>query len=504
MRLTYTDRTFIFECDYSERETPKRAGFFFSTDLRKWCTYKIGSAARLRDYADHAAREKIDASMIRVSLWRGRVPYPKGLKPYTFQLEAARFALARNKSYLALDPGLGKTIVAALIINALAEDSPTTHAVILCPPFLVLNFRAELEKWCLPEVAKKVTVVPDSLIPRAEVRRDVMAAVFGDDAVLIVDEAHRYKSGDAKRTQALLGGDRPSYGDGALLDCFNRVVFLSGTPMPNRPMELYSILSTCAPEVIGYRDKFSYGTYFCAGYQNRFGWDFTGASNTDELFSALKDQFMLRVRKDDVLKDLPPKTEELVFLGENVPPKIAALEKQVLAKLSPDDDYSHLAENGHVATYRRELGLLKARHAVGFLKELLAETDESILIFAHHTAVIEQLQKDLTRWKPLVIKGDTPHAARFESVARFQTDKSRRVLIGNIQAMGVGFTLTKATRVAMVEASWVPAENAQAGDRAHRVGQKDHVLVQYFVFKNSIDRKVIESNLRKMKLTETL
>ncbi len=78
------------------------------------------------------------------------------------------------------------------------------------------------------------------------------------------------------------------------------------------------------------------------------------------------------------------------------------------------------------------------------------------------------------------------------------------MLIGNYLAMGIGFTLTKATRGLFVEFSWVPGENEQAGDRMHRIGQTGSVHIQYMVYKNSIDKKVIEALLRKRKATNII
>jgi SNF2 family DNA or RNA helicase len=110
---------------------------------------------------------------------------------------------------------------------------------------------------------------------------------------------------------------------------------------------------------------------------------------------------------------------------------------------------------------------------------------------------VDHLTKGLAKYKPLVITGAVPKAKRNELVHRFQTTKENRVFILNQEAGGVGFTLTKANLVFQVEPNWVPGLNDQATDRADRIGQTRVVHERYLVFRNSMDRVVLESNLTK-------
>src|SRR5690606_36049177 len=125
------------------------------------------------------------------------------------------------------------------------------------------------------------------------------------------------------------------------------------------------------------------------------------------------------------------------------------------------------------------------------------ETHENILLFAIHKATVAGLAEKLKEYKPLVITGDVHEDKRQDLVNTFQASKAHRVFNGNIQACGVGFTLTKATRVLFVEFSWVDGDNQQASDRAHRIGQNQSVLVQYVVLKDSFDRTHMEVLLKK-------
>jgi len=435
--------------------------------------------------------------------WSGEVAAPPGLAAMPFQLRAARWALTRKHSYLALDPGLGKTICAALIINALGSSH---RFVYFAPPFLVLNTANEFAKWCPGVVVHiwgetpappdaSVLIVPDSLLYDPFGARESLRQIFkrvGPRGVLFVDESHRYKTDTARRTRAV-------FGPRGFYRYFSKVVCLSGTPMPNRPMELFTIASALVPEAIDYRNKHRFGMKYCAGYHDGFGYDYTGASNVEDLGARLKASFMLRLRTEDVLPELPPLLEELVLIGDKLPAEVAAVERAVLSAFSPLDLMKTIAPNGHVSTYRRLLGSAKVKPAAEYIKGLLNDTDEAVLVFAEHVDCVARLEKELAKFNPVVITGSVPKDERQKRVDQFQRDDTRRVFIGNVKACGVGFTLTKATRVVFVEFSWPPGDNEQAAKRAHRIGTTSRVLIQYLIFKNSIDRVIMESNLAKRK-----
>jgi SWI/SNF-related matrix-associated actin-dependent regulator 1 of chromatin subfamily A len=497
--LTHDGKRFLFRCQFDERHLPKSAGFEWRDDL-KWHTVSALVAARLREYATGEVRRKLNRYLIEVSSWPKPLPEPPaGLKLLPHQVDAAKFALSRNRSYLGLDPGLGKTIVAATVARALGAP-----VVYVSPPFLVRNVEAEFRKWA-PEV--RLMVVPDTQLVKEQVFSAVTLRGAESGAVLIVDEAHRFKNPEAKRTQYLLGGK----GQPGIVSFFSRQIFMSGTPMPNRPMELYPILARVAPETVDGMSMFDYGRRFCAGHKNQWGWDFSGASNLTELRSRVihpDGPFMLRLKKN--LLDLPPKTEEVFVISADMSPRLAKLDRglgarygdvedlikaRIAAKAGKDDDELHLG------TYRRLLGLEKVQPIVQYIESLLEETDENILVFAYHKEVIAQLSTALRAHKHAVITGETPTGDRQAIVERFQKS-SDRILIGNYLAMGVGFTLTKATRGIFVEYSWVPGENEQAGDRMHRIGQKGSVLVQYVVYENSVDKAVIETLMKKRRFLQ--
>lgn len=522
-RVVFKDGVFICKTSYEERAVPRDAGFRWHYDKKIWYTSHYSVAARLRELADQSAKDELDKHVIAVSPWTERLPEPPApLKLLEFQREAAIFALSRNRSYLGLDPGLGKTIVAASIARAIKRAA----FVYICPPFLVSNTQNEFEKWApelkttniKTECVSDVLIVPDSIIARPEIRESIASYVDGADTrVLFIDEAHRYKNDTAQRTQSMFGKDKKTKGEiTGIVDFFTNVVCMSGTPMPSRPLELYPVLSKLAPETIDHMNKFQYARKFCAAYKNEYGfWDFSGASNMPELRRRTihpEGSFMLRIKKE-VLK-LPPITEEVFVISEDMGPSVSKLDRKLHAQFKDVEDVMkhQIAkaeglghENDlHLMTYRRLLGLEKVDAACDIVKSILEETEESVLIFGLHKDVIAKLTSKLFDYKPLVITGDVPVQLRQTIVKEFQENKDHRVFIGNIHACGVGFTLTKATRVVFVEFDWVPGTNDQARDRAYRIGTSAAVHCQYLVFRESVDKAVIESLLMKRKTIDQM
>lgn len=530
---------FVFLCSFEERNIPSGAGFTWHPEQKVWFTKNQKVAARLSKHAkgDDLKKELVSFLPAPDSPFTGPLQIPEGLSLLPYQEEDVRWILGRlaagKNAYEGLPPGGGKTIIAAVVAATLKN----TRMVYVCPPHLVRNTQAEFQKWA-PELNTRrydayllgtdahVLIVPDSMISKKACRKMVLDFLHPaqGEILFFVDEAHRFKNPKSSRTSALLGLEREEKSAiSGLIHKEERVVYLSGTPNPNgRPMELFPILNHSAPETIDHMGFFKFGLKYCAAFQNNFGWNFSGASNVSELASRIKP--FLRIRDKSVL-NLPPKIEETVILAEDLPPVIVEMERHILAKFNANDltrnmlgaiqgmqraidtgeKYAELFEDAlHLMTYRRLLGEAKVPLAVEFIKNVLEDDHSPILIFAQHVAVIKKLQETLRHFEPIVITGETPMARRHDLVKEFQENSARRVFIGNIQAAGTGITLTRAERVIMVEFDWVPGINEQASDRAHRIGTKNSVLVQYLAFPNSIDVSVLEENLRKRKIISQL
>lgn len=484
-------------------------------DTLQWVTRNPGKALGLRRFADLSAERKFKKTFITDLAPPESIPFPDSLMPKTFQLESAWHALTRTPSFIADQAGLGKTITSCLCMNATPGKT-----LIICPPFLKYNWASEIEKWVDgwhrqikgvlvsiiedgkalardPSWDADVVILPDSLISKKLARTMVAERSW---RWLFVDEVHRYKEADTQRTKALLGEeDEPGVTDFA-----ERVVLLSGTPIPNgRPIELWPILTSLAPEAIAHRSLQEFGKEFCAGKRiTRFegkravvNWDFRGHSNLKKLREELRSKFMIRHLKHDVLKELGPKTRKIVFLDEAG--KLKPLEAAVLANHSLEDLMGEKSELGDIARYRREVGEAKLEPAAEYISDLLEGSNDKLVVFAHHIDVVEGLKRELKRFHPLSIRGGMTGKEKALRASHFQKNEKHRVIIGNMDAMGVGLTLTQAPGCVVVEPSWVPGINEQAEDRVHRMTQKENVYVRYLVLRNSLDERVLRSVLGK-------
>jgi SWI/SNF-related matrix-associated actin-dependent regulator 1 of chromatin subfamily A len=490
--------------------------------INGWFTTKITSAFLMREHADDRAKNILNKSFIQHTPNKKVLVIPNGLKLLPHQPGTVRYALSRNRSYLALDPGLGKTPIAALITQAM-----NAATIYICPPFLALNTLEEFQKWN-PKmsieilgshdwIVPDVLIIPDSIISHPHTREYIR---FFNPKVIIVDEAHRYKELTAKRSKALFGYvDRRKQNSivPGIVDAreLQKLIYMSGTPVPNRPLELFPVLHKSAPEYIDFDSKDSFGMKYCGGFYNGHGFDYKGA-NEKEL-TKLRNRFVSKDDKDDKgfmlrlhkeLLGLPPLLEELVILGDEMNPELKNLDKSVTKRLGKDMMKAVIAatrkqneDELHISTYRRLLGMHKVEPSFKYINSILEETEENLLVFAYHKDVIKSLAEKLKAFRPLVITGDTPKEKRHAIIKEYQSSKERRLILGNIDAMGVGYTITKANRCIGVEWSWVPGVNRQIIDRVHRYGLKHSLLAQFLAFRNSLDITMYNTNERKKKVT---
>jgi SNF2 family DNA or RNA helicase len=133
--------------------------------------------------------------------------------------------------------------------------------------------------------------------------------------------------------------------------------------------------------------------------------------------------------------------------------------------------------------------------AVKYIKELLDEVDK-VLVFTHHIDVSKNMKKALKAFNPVMVIGETKD--KQGAVDTFQLDHSCRVLIGSTAA-GVGFNMTAASEVVLMEPSYVPSMNEQQIDRAHRIGQKCKVNIHYLVIEGTLGSKILSKSLSKQR-----
>lgn len=526
--LSYLNFKFYFKAQ-SQEETRNalRAGLKFDCTTLRWVTRDFNKAQLLRGYADRSAERKLKRYFITDLRPPKFLSYPDHLAPRSWQIKSAWHALTRTPSYIADEAGLGKTATAIIAVN-----SSPGKTLIVCPPYLRYNWLKELQEWCSvghylkhdtfylwpPTIeiiehagssfSRNISILPDSLLTNKEIQIKLFAAF--PFKWLIVDEAHRYKTEDAQRTLALLG-DKDHDG---LTDLAERTVLLSGTPFPNgRPIELYPVLSCIAPESILHRSAEEYWKEFCGGRSTtRYEGgrplvhrDLQGSSNLRQLRRELRRKFMVRHLKKNCLKELGPKTRQIIFLDEPGT-HIQPLEKHLLTHYSLEELIGEDYTLGDIATYRREVGEVKQQAALAIIKDKLKDIapDEKIVVSAYHVEIVDFLHKHLKEYGALKIRGGMTAEEKQAVVSVFQGNDTYRVIVGNTLSMGLGNTLTKASYLISVEPEWTHGTNEQMEDRIHRISQDKHVYCIYLVLRNSLDERMLHRALGKEENVQTI
>ena len=546
---------FVLISEYEDRAIPKDAGFAWHrgerckrTDCelceadvgRAWWTEDVLHALELLQYADDElrdviveragpagkAREKQDREDAKAKLKQLRekaitleaskaqdsdldVPCPEGLEYLPYQRAAVAFSATRPHALFADEMGLGKTIEALGVINA---DPEAQRVLIVCPASLKLNWARECERWLVdrgtvgvagrkyPEDAHVVIINYDILTKwRTKLR--------GEWDVLIADECHYVKNKEAKRSKRLYALKA------------KRKLFLTGTPILNRPVELWAVVSYLAPQEFDSFWRFT--KRYCKPTKNRYGWDFSGATNLDELHERLRSTIMVRRTKAQVLPDLPPKRRQVIELASDHIAKLIAIEtdawvehKHRLNELRSmgrgpgEATEAEIAEMragvnmafGELAKLRQATALAKVPLVIEHIRSVLEDAGK-IVVFAHHRAVIAELAEPFED-AAVTLTGDDDPASRQAAVDRFQTDESCQLFIGSITAAGFGLTLTAAAHVLFAELDWVPAHLTQAEDRTHRIGQQDSVLVQHLVLQDSLDARMVGTLIKKQRVID--
>ena len=533
---------------YKEKDIPKGAGFRWDPAIKRWWTSDIETAIKLIEYADDETFEALNAIRDRKHKMRKmskssdsdiEIPAPNGLTYMPFQKAGINYILNQNNVLLADEMGLGKSISALGVINI---DPTIEKVLVICPASLKLNWQYEARKWLLdnnlnPEVidAKNPLMKTMNFVI---INYDILnkyKAILQDCIwdIMIVDECHFLKNPKVQRTKAVLGSpeSKKTFYDKTTITPAeegikaNRKMFLTGTPIVNRPIDIFPVLNNIAPNEFG--NFFKFVTRYCGAYRSRYGWDFSGASNLEELQNKLRETCMVRRLKVDVLKELPAKSRSVIEIPATG--KVSFVKKEQksqatneetlealraaveLAKVSDDrsvyaESVNQLKETSQVAfteiaQLRKETAIAKAPAVAEYIKENI-ESSGKIVVFAHHHEVIDTFVAELSEIGCVKLDGRNTMQSRNKAVQAFQNDPNIKIFIGGIQAAGVGLTLTASSHVIFAELDWVPGNMSQAEDRCHRIGQSDHILVQHLVLAGSIDAQLAHALVDKQKVID--
>ena len=418
---------------------------------------------------------------------------------YPHQADGVAFLLSKKRALLADDMGLGKTRQA---IVAMEAGSPDGKILVVCPASLKLNWKREIQL-VDPTAAIEVIGVdgepadtPRWVIVNYDIlskHADRLHAI--DWAGVILDEAHFIKNASQRTNHCLkLLGVQADARAPVIGPAY--VFLLTGTPMTNRPKDLFNLL-----RCVGHpsaRSFLSFAKRYCDAYRNDYGWVTTGASNLDELNLLMK-EVSIRRMKEEVL-NLPPKIRSWVPVDiSSNKAAFNAIESFLnwYAGTDPSqpNDTAFLARLTRVRT---ALHKAKQKAVEERIRDVVAG-GEKVVVFTCFSEGIERHRAKLGDAAVTIAGSDTPEK-RMAAVDRFQGDDNVKVALCNIIAGGVGITLTAGTHVIFQDLDWVPANHAQAEDRCYRLGQRSRVTVEYFLAAGTLDTYIAELLEQKIKL----
>ena len=414
----------------------------------------------------------------------------EGLYPH--QIEGVAFLLGRRRAILADDMGLGKTRQAIVSLRHTAPDGPY---LVVCPASVKRNWAREIAiaapdttTHVIEKSAERYADQTWVIVNYDILSKHIDALARQPWAGLVFDEAHYLKNHRSIRSRlARQLADRVKAGRAAGPA---PVYLLTGTPLTNRPRDLFVLLQL-VEHPLG-RSFLSFAKRYCAAERNEYGWQTRGASNLEELTVQLHG-VMLRRSKDQVLA-LPPKLR--TWLPVEVPKGTGVRDMRKVIELligtrevapgSSIDDRRLRGRLLHAVTVAREtLAAAKVDSTIDFVTGAV-EQGEKVIVFSCFEEAIQKLAKQFAG-SSVLLTGKIPAGHRQTLVDRFQQDEGVRVFLGNIIAAGIGINLTAATQVVFNDLDWVPANHWQAEDRAYRIGQTRTVNVTYMVAAGTID-----------------
>ena len=513
VRLTLRRDRFELICHFDNRHIPKDAGFRWDGDNKAWYTEDAGIASGLLKYADDLAKAAIKGTIQQEALSVEQshltkaevdIPHPPGLEYRPFQKAGIAYALEHQNVLIADEPGLGKSIEALGVINS---DESIQNVLIVCPASLKLNWEREARKWLVRDLQTSVINGTRKPFPSGGVviinydilsgyRRSIDQVAWD---VLVFDESHMLKNDKSQRTIAALGRWHRDPSKRIEPIKAKRRLFLTGTPILNKPIELWTTIHSLDPKTWGsWKD---YTAKYCDAHETRWGWDVNGASNLPELQDRLRARIMVRRLKSEVMTELPPKQRQVIVL----PSKTSVLkrEKKFTATLEAMLKGVNIppVEFESMSKVRHETAVDKIPDAIDHIKALMEE-HQKLVVMCHHRDVLEAIAKGVQEFGVVRLQGGDSEASKQEAVDRFQNDPSVRIFLGSIRAAGVGITLTAASFLLFVELDWVPGIMTQAEDRIHRIGAVGSVLIQHLVFADSIDARMAEAIVEKQNIIE--
>ena len=409
---------------------------------------------------------------------------------------------------LADDMGLGKTLQAIALLTNLHEEKKKKSMVIM-PKSLIYNWENEIKRFS-PKLKvgiyyginrdfsslKKVDII---LTTYGTIRNDIENLLEQKFDLLVLDESQNIKNINSQTTKAVL-----------LLNAKKRVA-LSGTPIENNLLELYSLFRFLNPEMFGSVQEFT--NDYIVPIQK-----YSDTSTIEELRKKIY-PFLLRRVKKEVLADLPDKIEKLVYVDMNDEHRrfyeerrkyyYSLLEKNTSSQGNFDKFFVLQAINElrHIVSSPE----LESKKIISSKKEVLIENvieaienNHKVLVFVNYLSSIESICDSLKENKIKYLKMTGQTKDRQNLVDKFQNDSRYKVFVMTLKTGGVGLNLVSADTIFIYDPWWNTTVENQAIDRAYRLGQDKTVFAYKMIMRNTIEEKILKLQEIKNKLLDDL
>lgn len=442
---------------------------------------------------------------------------------FEHQKSGIEFLKKTKKAILADEMGLGKTRMAIIAAGETADPDMPCGVLIICPASLKINWMREIKMVYPRDTVGIISTTEKIRDPRNTnwfiINYDILEKkleyinwlIDGNNIdTLILDEAH-YIKGKSIRAHCVIGGkvkiDGTETKYPGIASKMKQVYCLTGTPLLNRPIEMFNLLKAIDHPLGKIRTIFARkycGAFLQTLYTRRGVIRFLnekGATNLDQLRENIKGS-LLRRKKNEVI-NLPEKISTTMEceIDREWQKEYDTAWEAYLDFLAANPIPEKNIDNIMMARQLVELQKLKqvcSRAKISRIVSDIAnsvEQEEKVIVFSQYTETIRQISEKLKEKgiKNVTLTGSDDMEARQKSVDNFQNDENTKVFIANIKAGGVGINLTAASIVIFADMDWSPEIHRQAEDRAHRIGQEGTVNIYYYICPGTIEEDIIET-----------
>lgn len=466
--------------------------------------YEIADAkakTRLHPYVEQLVKDIGASTSLNGDI--SQLHYPVGLVPRGYQASGVNYALARRHTLNADAPRLGKTIQAILQANTLATRTKSKRFrwLIVCPANAKIQWYREVCKWkTFGGTVKIIQGIADVFDADVIIMNWELVPYYGQQLLndlafdfTTYDEAHRLRHLKSQTTTICLGKDLEDNSIGAAAGGIRTRdrLFLTGTPIFTKPVNIWPLVRACDPDSIG-RNFYDFGTRYCGAERGKgVRFDPSGASNLDELQIRMRRKFMVRRERRDVAGEIPTSFDSVVFPREKFEEHLRQEASEIRAQFDTDDRplSQILADVGdrevaQAASSYEALSLAKLPLCIEHIQPQI-DAGEKIVIFAHHRSVLFAL-RDAFPDCGFFPGGLTMNQRQYQ-IDRFREDESCRVMVAGITAAGEAISFAAANTEVFVEIVYSHGAMEQAEERIVLPEKTDPLSIQFCIVEESAD-----------------